>query len=228
MSQSFFAVISDEKEKTALLHDIATLRALLHVRPVDTTAREFFMEALEYSHGRLRCTPDKSATKISSSGSLLASVTIPKGKYFSIANYKLKDGVILLDTHQRFFLLQRRADFRLMLPQEVEARLRVTALNDVPTCLSFVVNHLSASGCGIINPAYELHEGMTLSGELELPFGKIRALTGRVRHLSPADPFEPLLVGLSFEALSEARHSELQNCVEEIYKRFYIHLYEPA
>lgn len=200
-------------EKKALCRQIINERAVVLAMGVGDNLYRLMPESLEEDDQYLVCTLSANSEPEDFLQEVIINITIGENRYFMMS-YMSHDGRIAkVDMHREMYVLQRRRNIRLMLPDEYPATLALLFYNDREVLIDGRIIDFSSGGCRVqIKTAkIEIYVGDRFKGTLSLGSRRSFSIQGQVRHTT-TDVVDNKIMqtfGIQFGPMDKAMETKL-------------------
>jgi c-di-GMP-binding flagellar brake protein YcgR len=218
-----FKKITDSTEKDKILSDLAQAKGELICKGFAESI--FRVTAFKVANKSLFCEPIKNVKnhKIEN-GETIAHFIIAGQKYFFKTQLHLEQNQLLLSTSFDLFHVQRRNNFRFIIPQSYKAFVSIHEKNGVECKIKANLHDLSAGGCRMLYENLESKVNITDHLKVTLHLGSREPinLNAQIRHMQiDALNKKSLAIGLQFTDLSTQAESKLYSITLELYRELF-------
>jgi len=223
MSRSeHFQKIKSNEERMTLIQSVLDSRREIVAKAQSEKADLLVLKAQSIAKKQLVCTIQK-GTPPTTEQPFIIQFSTGHEKYMAQMQGKPTAEGLALSLDCEIYLLQRREDFRLMIPRSYKAFFQAADLAGSKSTQSFRVLDLSAGGCRFEFPSpCTLASQQIVSGIIQLERRDPIQIEAEVRHIAPgADHTLPSLVGLKFVKVSSLSKDRLVAVVMDLYRELF-------
>lgn len=216
-----FQKIAPLKERDRLFLDIAQIKSEIFCRDADGVYCKIRVLRFDQEKQLLVCSLVDSISPYKLNQEILCSFFIGNMKYFFHVKYQFEMPHILLELTPDLFVLQRRENFRQVIPLSYKAILKIDTINQQPVLIQLPVSDLSVGGAKFENVSnqYSLKIGDKILGQLTLAQHEPIYIEAKVRHVAPHNHLTNMyFFGIEFINLKPNLENKLFNLIMEIYK----------
>ena len=213
--QNIFIAVKDPKEKNSILFSLAQNRSMIAIKSLEPNSIVFQVKAYDLQQTELRCMiKGAEIESLPKKDEVIVQFQSGDEKFVCQARFERELDMAKIRFDMPLFKIQRRADFRIRIPQVYSAHL-VVSTHKIP------VLDLSAGGCKLQVPIEAL-SFKNFTGDLRLTNYEPIALQCEIRHRSK-DPKNPRLenLGVQFKSLNPRTKNHLVSIVMDIYRDYF-------
>ena len=224
--QTFFKKISDPSEKQKLLNDLFTGPCEILAKPHQATSEITLLQAEMYVDPDLTFKIIDPEFELKEIGEIILQMTIGSEKYLWSTSYKLTNRTISVKTTSPIYLLQRREDFRLKIPENFSTFFQIHELNGKPTKRIFRVIDLSAGGCRLLenNSKEILKANDEFKATLKIDDRPSFEINGKILHSYSEDGQKNPSYGIQFINLAPPIKNKIAGLVMDLYRQLFSRL----
>jgi hypothetical protein len=160
--------------------------------------------------------------KLITATEIVASFMFGNEVYFLKTQISPRGNSFLLDIGQDLYKLQRRDNFRLVMPTSQKARFELRSIDIESVKQTYGIVDLSGGGLSfeMLYATDRLQQGSHVSGVIKIGENFSKPVVGLVRHVRPFGSMGSGLfrVGIQFEGLSSTDHEEIILLVMKIHR----------
>lgn len=216
-SEVFFKGISDAKERTQIFDSLLATKAEILCKLPPEQIVKLTLKIL--GKGNLFCHGSFDASKVPSPCEVICNFSLAGEKYFftSQAVVRSRDQEIEISTPNKIYLLQRRQNYRLKIPDSYDASIEIESVNQSSAKKIGKLYDLSVGGCKAGFDIQDLTFKMDdeISGKLHIKNRDSIAFKGAIRHL------QGNTAGIEFTPFTPALESRLFSLTMDLHKEFF-------
>jgi c-di-GMP-binding flagellar brake protein YcgR len=148
-------------------------------------------------------------------------------KYFASPKFKISRGQLRIFVDGPVFLLQRREDFRLKIPQAQKVLFEIKLKNESNQVVSCAIKDLSAGGCRLlIDPKkWQPKVGDPIAGTILISGREPIIMEASIKHIKPdSTEKNKLSCGVQFNQISEIQKNRIAAIVMDLFRVFFAKL----
>jgi hypothetical protein len=228
---NWFVKINDDEKIFLLLANLALIRRPILIKDMDHKDPVITLLPLMYRDKNLICEVAPQDVKNLPPPKELQEVIfqfhLDNSKYFGVAAFKTVDFKVQLKVVKPLFQLQRRAHFRMPIPDHVTCSFKIegyspNAKGPHSKALEFRVKDLSSTGCRLIPPpgvTPNFNQGESLSGSLLLKGQDPQPIQGEIRSSLQKDG--SVSYGFQFSSKTAELNRVLNQWLMSLYREHY-------
>lgn len=221
-----FKVIHDETQKQMLLQKVLSANETLFLR--DKLDNNFPLKPIGVnSNSQLKCQfMDEFITasnlKIQTGDTFTASFALNDEKYIFEARPVVQNNYITL-TILNLFHLQRRRNFRYVLPTDYSAKFILNSLNEAACSLNGLLLDLSTEGCAVKIPQEETSLSLEdiVSAKIFLGDRNPISIQGTIKNIRVKDETS-FVLGIEFNHVASTSEEKIVNCLTDLQREIYL------
>lgn len=225
--QDIFQKVKDLDDKKKVIEALTRLKSEVVIKDVKPGGAAFHVFALKLMGNDIVCKADtKTKSQIPKNVPSLVIIKFIANddQYVAQCKCRTEDDFILLDISADFFKLFRRDDFRVRLPLNYKAKLKVLNAGKNLKDPEFQILDISAGGCRIdLKPGSDLKGGDQVECELLISKRDPIQVVCEVKHAIPVhDSTDKKYVGIQFIKMKTASKDKLVSLVLDIYRDVFV------
>lgn len=223
MDKEIFKLIGRPEEKSKLWSDLAQARTELHCKGAEDSICRLQVQLFHPKSETLECAYS-SSVKLKEDEEYLGHFSLGGEKYYFRSTAKSAQGKVLIPVPTEIYLLQRRQNYRVRIPDGYPAFYNIVLVNEKQQKITGQLVDLSSQGCRVIcrlnAPIMKI--GDTVTGELTIGTKSSIEIKGILRHLK-VDESNQLIqtFGIEFTPLPAILENKLFAITMEIHKQHF-------
>jgi len=219
-----FQKIVNLNEIKSVLLSVANSKYEIQAKLTTSDTSLFTLKCYKFENDLLYTQIMKTPEEIHFKGEFIISFLAGDTKYYGLAKYRFLDGDVVLDFKDGLFQLQRRQDFRLKIPDRMQAYYLIKSRNSQIESSKTLIFDMSAGGLRVAYPilGMNLEAGDHLVGELDIKNRISIDIESEVKHITMhATDKHAQSAGLQFINLSQKSKNKLAALVLDLYREYF-------
>lgn len=216
-----FKAVSDETQKQMLLQKFLSSNEPIYLR--DSSDNSIALKPVSFSSSwQLKCQPLENTDLITPAGTIfIANFALNDDKYIFETRPVVENNHVTLPVLNLFYL-QRRRNFRYVLPEDYSAEFVVSSLNQVACSQACRLLDLSTEGCAVRIPQAQANFNREdiISAEIILGHQNPISVQGTIKNIRIKDETY-FVLGIEFDHVANSSEEKIIRCLTDLQRDIY-------